>query len=64
VRIKEQPPIKIYVSKRWSYFLQLLLTTRHSIMNTIGKTYAINEGINNHAHPITITTPRVVGIPI
>jgi hypothetical protein len=33
-------------------------------MNTIGDTYAINEGIHNHAHPNTITTPREVGIPI
>ena len=33
-------------------------------MNAIGNTYAIGEGINNHAHLITITKPKEAGIPI
>ena len=36
---------------------QILITTLHSIMNTIGRT---NEEINKHALPIIITKSRGV----
>jgi hypothetical protein len=35
--------------------LQVLLTTIHSIVKTIGRPYAFSEGMTNCALPITIT---------
>ena len=40
--------------------LQILITTLHSIMNTIGRTYLSNQGIHTHALLITITKSRKV----
>ena len=34
---------------------QISLTTPHAVVNMIGRTHVFNQGINNHAFPITIT---------
>ena len=41
----------------------ILATTPHSTMNTVGKTYEFNFGINKHAILITTTNSRELFIP-
>lgn len=41
------------VQKRLDYVFKIFPTIPHSTVNTIGMTYAFNEGVNKHALPIT-----------
>ena len=40
--------------------LQILITTQHSIVNSIGRPYVFNVEINKHALPTTITKSKKV----
>ena len=60
VRVKEQNTINerknMLFERDWTaYVFHISLTTRHSIMNTIGRIYAIRVEINKHALLIHIT---------
>ena len=46
-------------SKEIGRCLLILITTLHSIVNTIGRTYVFSEGINKCALPISITEFRI-----
>jgi hypothetical protein len=54
MRIKEQTSQRLVLKKDWSTFFQILITTLHSILNTIGRTYVSTDKINKHALPIII----------
>ena len=56
--------IKDTCLKEIGLHLQILITTLHSTMRTIGRTYSSSQEINKHALSITITTSKQVQFSI